>query len=383
MATDLIDEAIQHHIMGGLRTEPMLDEIAESLNRNELDGAYRKATRVIDAEAAAFSTPAHERFVKAQAYALRAATANRRNDSDACLADYRMSADLGYGAAAHSYASHLSIESGLSEATGPSLPETLEAYFRMAAELGAPDAMDVLAAILERDGRKLEQHYWYLVKRMAAAPEVLVREMEIFHMGLSADDRSYFARAMAEFGVSGGPVTRSMANRGVAGRSPLTAAFVDLFMRRQLSFVWRAFYSDARAADTHQDVLTSYGVFCEILARVPLVDLYLLVGGRTDTRDALIVSVERPALGRLILPGDSVVASADARQHVATVWSVDRERNSVALLDPFPEFWQPSHNSAIEQFAIRPYRYHRSLIELSLSELSGILVALMTIRDPG
>ena len=254
----------------------------------------------------------------------------------------------------------------------------------MAAELGIPEAIDILSQTLKLQGQELEQHYWSLLLRMAAPAEQMTAVAETFQSGLDATERAYFAQAVTAFGLSG----RASGARGsgigipsrLPGRSTLTAAYVDFILRRQLAFTWRAFFSDA-GAGANQSLLMSYEALRAVLHRPPIAELYLLVGDPIQVDSPRITSVNRRSLLAHVLPGDVIVVEADGRQHIATLWALDSDVNTAWILDPFPEFWQPSHNSEVTHYCFEPYRYERSLVCLALHELGAMLIAAMTIRD--
>jgi hypothetical protein len=78
-----------------------------------------------------------------------------------------------------------------------------------------------------------------------------------------------------------------------------------------------------------------------------------------------------------LLPHDEIIVRCGASTHQAVVWSVDRERGRLLLLEPFAEFWDACR-IAVERI---PYRYERELTGVSWSQVQPILVAAITIRD--
>ena len=118
----------------------------------------------------------------------------------------------------------------------------------------------------------------------------------------------------------------------------------------------------------------------DAIRRNPLADLFLLVNKEYAAEKSAFTLTNDQLLENM-LAGDQIMVRCGRLAHYAIVWAVDRDNQRVLLLDPFDEFWQPSHNPCITFFERKDYKHNRHLVHLLLSELQPMLIAVMTIRD--
>jgi hypothetical protein len=93
-----------------------------------------------------------------------------------------------------------------------------------------------------------------------------------------------------------------------------------------------------------------------------------------------VLEMSRRALGNTVATGDSVHVRCGALAHTAVVWSVDRGRDELLLLDPLFQYWQPSHNDCITTFSLVHFRYGYYLTKLKLTEVLPMIDAVQALR---
>jgi hypothetical protein len=368
----------------GFRTNPELEEIIELTRRKEFRNARQRATSLIDRPQTEFSSPKQERFFKGTAFMLRAeAAAQSGQDDDAALADYKKAAELGEPTSPYQVAARISIIGSMEPdpARRAAMGRAMEAYYLMGAELGDTRAMEMLESYYKARGQLDDEHYWFLIRRVDTTLENQRIMIKVYAEGLDEADREQFKRSMRERSLSGGEVPGGTL---LPGRSTLTAASIDLMMRRQLAFVWRAFFGGTGESEGLRE---TFKVWRESTANNAFVTPYLLIRSSVPDKSTDVISVPgRRELASVMLPGDQVIVRCGSLVHQATVWRLDKINNELRILDPFYEFWQPTHNSCIERFRLLPYKtgwIGRDLVILSLSEVEPILEAVIALRDSG
>lgn len=252
-----------------------------------------------------------------------------------------------------------------------------QSYAEGCVQLGDADCARTLMSAYRAQGLKDEEFYWLLIGRMLGSTSEMETFAQYYEQNLSDGDRALLARIMRERSPSGGDVSSGI--KGLPGRSTLTAAFVDAMMRHNLEFVWGAFFSPSAPDESVEKV---FGKWQSTLTPQLLVAAYLLTPQPSGTKSRSIISVKSTdTLGMNLLPGDQIIARCGSLTHMAEFWAFESDKRSVLLLDPFYEFWQPSHNACVKAMKLVPYRYRRDLVRISIADLSGMLEAVLTIRD--
>jgi hypothetical protein len=85
-------------------------------------------------------------------------------------------------------------------------------------------------------------------------------------------------------------------------------------------------------------------------------------------------------LANNIVAGDTIHVRCGAIAHTAVVFSADRSRDELLMLDPYFQYWQPTHNSCISSFSLVHYKYGYYFTKLKLSEVQNMLDAVQTLR---
>lgn len=349
-------------------------------DKGELNQAHRKATALIERPSNSFSSVKYERHLKGLALYRRAHISKKLFDIEGFLNDMEKAANLGHPNAPSEAATWLMFRS-IREPDSSRRQAALEkvyAYYLMGAELGNSDCYEYTQAICREKGQREEEHYWFLLKQMAQDIEAIRQVDHLYRQYLTTSFRAFLDRVMCTRSLSGGEVASTIS--GLPGRTTLTAAFVDLNMRRFLRFVWSANFKEDGPKSTLSMEEVFHGYRKAIREKNPLADLWLLINRRYRANsDAISLTLEQ--LVKNILPGDQILVRSGSLVHYSTIWAVGQAKQEVLLMDPFHEFWLPTHNPGVTVFETRPYKYERSLIRVSLPELKRMLVAVMTIRD--
>jgi hypothetical protein len=367
----------------GYRKLEQLEPIHTALAAHRFREALDAATRIIETSDDRFASEKQARVIKANAYLLRSdARLGLHADDELVLRDEQAAAALGLRRAAYRAAARLVILAS-ERATTPfervALLAKAENYYRIAAELGDTVSMDILSVILRQRGEDAERMYWSFQVQLSRPRDERSEVLEKFERAFDPQDIESFAQVLDEYSLSGGVLASNIEK--LPGRSYLTTFLNDLLLRRQLNFVWSAFYLNEVTPADATTTLESYRTLQKSIPGDPIAELYLLLPGRTRETDPLILSLSRKQIVEALSPGDQIIVRCGPLTHQATLWSVDRSTGNVAILDPFFEFWQPEHNSCVTRFRRIDYRHERKLVRVSLRELEPMLVAVMTLRD--
>ncbi len=364
----------------GFVTQPELQRIVTAIRAKRLPEARRLADALIaKPKPLASSSGARLRqFVRANAYYLRGQINEQDGAPEAATEDYARASDLGQPDAPYLAGAHLLIQARQENPAAANLKARAFKYLQMGAELGDPRCMEVLQGIYKSQGKKEEMNYWFLLQRMSEPLERMQQFKKFYEQQYTSADRAFLASVVKKLSVAGGSAPR--VSRELPGRSDLTAAFVDGLMRVRLGFVWRAFFDPTR--QTRVTVRQAFSNYRQAFPRNAFASVFLLAEKKRESDGPEVVALgSRTRLADCVLPGDEIIVRSGDRTHQATVWSIDRKTGKVLVLDPFPEFWQPSHNRDIKVFQRKPYRHYRELTALSWAEVKGILTAVIAIRD--
>ncbi|HEX8109685.1 MAG TPA: hypothetical protein VF516_18265 [Kofleriaceae bacterium] len=357
----------------GFEDAPELREIERLTEQGDKEGARAAATALIASPSGSFEPPTREPFLKGSALFLRSFVAASEADT---LADLEQAAAFGHPEAPYHLASHLLIAStSRRDGERQLLRPKIESLFLAGAQLADERCMDVLEDIYKRSGQRDDQNYWGMLRRMSEADEQRRKLLDTaFRETFTAEDRASIDHAMRAKSLSGGAVPPSQG--GLPGRSTLTSLFVDVWMRKQLAFVWRAFFNANTPDATVTEVFDHYR---QTVRAEPFGQLFLVLPSHASSDGQLSLTHEQ--LAAAILPGDVMIVLADGRSHYATVWAIDRPGGTILVLDPFWEFWQPTHNSMITRMEHVDYAPRRQLFRLSWPEVRNMLVAAIVVRD--
>ncbi len=366
-------------VKDGFKTDPELTDIYDLIDNEELTTAQEKATKIIERESTSLSSAKYENYLKAQAYFLRGEIVSQRGDDNAALEDMKHATNLGHPYAPYQVASRLVIQGTRAQDAlkQQRYLEQAHAYHLIGAELGDPVCIDHIQVALHAKQQLRDEHYWFLLERMGEDAAQIDKFESFYLQVFNEKDRAFLDDVMKMLSLSKGQKESSL--QGVPGRSTLVSAYVDLLMRRQLRFIWKAFFQEDKGdgAFTLQEVFGSYK---SAICNNPLADLYLLVNRKYDC-DAEAKGLTAEVLIANALPGDQIVIRCGRLSHYANVWAIDKSKNEVYLLDPFDEFWQPSHNRCVTVFDRKPYKYKRHLTRVSYAEVQKMLVAVFAVRD--
>jgi tetratricopeptide (TPR) repeat protein len=361
----------------GFHASPEEHEVEKLINSGQLVEAKERAKQMLDRAPASFDSPKRERHFKSNAHYLIGEIDSRSGDADA-ESEFRKAAKMGHASAFYRVASYLTLraKNETSIESQAKLFEEAMSFYQAGAELGEVDCMEILARALSKQNRVPEANYWFILQQMNEQASDMETIAEKYRR-LPDSYRENFASFMNASSLSGGPVKSDV--KGLPGRSPLTAAFVDLAMRKQLEFVWRAFFSPS-APD--EPLIKTFEHWRNVVPK-PFAEPFLIVPQPLDVKAPTIISVSSvDDITSRLLNGDSIVVRCGLLTHEATLWSLPSNHSDyVLLLDPYYEFWQPSHNACVSHLKLIPYRYQRDLVQVRFSEMRNILQAVITIRD--
>lgn len=366
-------------IVAGFRAPEELLEIENLMEKDKFLEAREKATILANRAPETFSSLKFERFLRGSAlYLLGEITAKLGGNKDS-IRYMEAASDLGHPFAPFQTAARLFFETnrqGNSLDRQTNLDKVFH-YYLMGAELGDLACIELIQVLLKQKGNESQQNYWFLLQRMSEVADKIRQFVHFYHGTYTTEDRAFLHDVMKKESLSGGAYNST--TTAIPSRSTLVSAYVDLLMRRQLQFVWLAFFQDTGTIEGFPmaDVFECYR---EEVCRNPLAELYLLVSQKYAAQDSAI-ALSSGQLVENILAGDQILVQCGHLAHYAIVWAVDIENQQIILLDPFDEFWQPSHNLCINSFERKDYKYNRHLVHLSLKEVQQILVAVMTIRN--
>lgn len=367
------------YILEGFSTPEELEEIQKLIQKDKLLEAREKATALAKRAPESFSSVKHERFFRGSALYLRGQIAAKLGDIEDSIRHMEAATELGHPFAPYQAAAHLLIEGAGSNDSLDLRAKQDKAlyYYLVGAELGDVVCIDHIQVALRAKGKKSQEHYWFLLKRMSEETDDVRRYAHFHDTKLTAEDRLFFEKVMKAESLSGG--SSPSAITGVPGRSTLVSAYVDLNIRKHLRFVWLAFFEDVGTVESYP-MMQVFNGYRDAIRRNPLADLFLLVNKEYAAEKSAFTLTNDQLLENM-LAGDQIMVRCGRLAHYAIVWAVDRDNQRVLLLDPFDEFWQPSHNPCITFFERKDYKHNRHLVHLLLSELQPMLIAVMTIRD--
>lgn len=368
---------IDNAVNGGFRVTPEFDRVDRLEEQGMIDAALETLTELTERESDSFPSSRRERFMKGVALYKRGLIRAEHQGSADALDDFRKSAELGCRESNYQAAAHLllRIKSGQSPDVASDRDEAFK-YYLAGAELGNPVCIDMVQLPLRAMRDAKHEHYWFLLERMGEERDKVLQFETFYNETFTDEDRTFLRQAMAEQSLSGGKVSSQV--NGLPGRSVLTAGYVDLYLRKQLNFVWLAFFDrDAPDMPLREIYAGSRHLLRE---QSPVIDLWMLVNKRYAADDAKF-QMSAEELAQNLLAGDQIVVRCGRLSHVATVWDIDRSKGTARILDPFAEYWLPEQNRCVTVRKLVPYRHGRTLTEVSLDELQKMLVAILTIRD--
>jgi hypothetical protein len=365
-------------VLDGFDTPEELREIQELIRKDKLSKALKKATALARRAPESFSSVKHERFLRGSALYLQGQIAAELGDAEGSIRHMEAAASLGHPFAPYQAAARLLIEGALSKNSMELRARRDKAfqYYLMGAELGDTACIDQIQVIFRAKGDQAQEHYWFLLQRMSEEAGPVRQFARLYETVYTAKDRLFLDKVMKKESISGGACPSTI--NGVPGRSTLVSAYVDLILRRQLRFVWGAFFSGT--ADKAHQMIQVFEEYRELIRHNPLADLLLLVNNKYAAGKPAI-ALASDQLSQNMLAGDQILVQCGRLSHYAIVWAVDRDKQRVLLLDPFDKFWKPSHNPCITVYNRVEYKHSRHLVQLLLPEVQQMLVAVMTVRD--
>ncbi len=364
-------------INAGFRPDPEFERVDALEKQGMIDETFKLLTEIINRDSKLFPSPRREGFVKGVAFFKRGQMRSQYETGAGGLDDFRKSADLGYREANYHAAAHLLIRINFnkSENVAKDLSDSFK-YQLAGAELGSSACIDQVQIAFRAQGDKIREHYWFLLERMGEGCEQVSQFVHFFDVEYTPDDRKFLSDVMSRLSLCGGEVKSKI--EGLPGRSVLTSAYVDLYMRKQLNFVWHAFFDRDAPDSPLSEVYAGHRLL--LRKESPISDLWMIVNKRYAGPDSKF-QVSAGELMKNLLPGDEIVVRCGRLSHFATLWDIDRAAGMARVLDPFPQYWHPEQNRCVTVMKQVSYKHRRKLTQISLPELEKMLVAVLSIRD--
>ncbi len=378
-------DAFMRSVQDGFRSTTELKEVDALVADEKFEEAFVAVTEVIEQASKSAPSSRRARFVGAEALMRRAEIRQKLlHDNLKIIADENAAAELGSVRAMYHYASRIILLHSPGEQQGidigllPPIAAAKEMY-RRAAFLGDLTSADLLTATLVMPHEFLEKNYWGFLQRVNADLKKFASVHKDFEDVLTPRDFTLLRAAVDRYGLS--EIDGLVTTPSLPGRSVFVAYQNDYWLRRRLAFAWRAFFAENQPSSMFT-IADTFDAERSVVAVEGLSDLYLIVPGAAGTVLPNLVVIEREATADAISAGDEIMVRCGSDDHKATVWSVDREKRIVHIVDPFYEFWKPDQTPCTPSFDLIEFTSARQLIKLDLDEVVPMVLAIFTLRDP-
>ena len=357
---------------------PALSHVRQLLEQGHLEDALAAAQAVIAHPPKTYVTGHNidksDQMNKARAYNLEAYAYMTLGRGDDAFDAWSEAAEMGDVDGLRSVAERLMLKIARSKVPERRaiFQQRMESTFLACAELADVFCINIVEAQYADEGDEDSSLYWLLLRN------ILRKETETATKNLSKEEQEQLNQVMRSHALAP-PVPASPA-LNLPARTALTSAQVDLVLRLDLEKVWDFFWEEDNKAE-EQTVLQLFREDQALLrSQTPFADGYLLLTSPTALKDPNIIRVRTQSqLMENLQNGDRLVVRCGQLTHMAIVWSVDAR--NVVFLDPFYEFWQPTHNVCVKHMNLIAYKYSRLLVGVPRDEVGKMLEAIATIRD--
>ena len=345
-------------------TLPEVSRIREYLDKNETSHVLKEVDSILSRPASDFDNVTHERYNRSLAYFGRSIVHERNRNIDAQYTDLLTASRLGLTEAAERAVSFVR-DFDLSKDS-----ENYKRTVRMLASLGNSQEMYNLATETNLS-RSEEKSYWTLLVVAASFNDNDVKQWV-------ANNYHQVSASTAQFGLT--KVKNTTSIQGLPSKGLIAVAVNDMLVRQGLNL---QFYhaSDGNKVGTNKTVKENFiDIRDAYRGKTKNVDAYLIVASAKRKRSGNIIFDSKKNMIDELAAGDIAFVRCGPLSHMATVYSVDRENDSIDFVDPIYQFWQPTHNSCISSFSFRDIEFGRSLVRVSFREVAQITEAFSTIR---
>lgn len=364
----------------GTSTPKEITDIEDAIKKNDFTTAQRLSNIAIDRTDAAGESPQFNQWVRSLAYTYRATAALAlTGDWGQVLPDIKKCADIG-----NLKCIRLLIEGFIESKAGKSTlggyrPTEYDwiHYFTLGADLVDQYALSELNGNSVPVKFPADQKLYWKLMLLAETGAGDSRRRELSNL-LKTEGETKMAGVLQKYGLAGGPFA---ATSSVAGRDLAATIFSDYNLRlklvKSLGFhAPREKVSDELALTVRENFL----FLSTLMSRIGMADMYLLVPRESPDRGQNMRFLNRNIVAAEIHAGDSIWVSCGPLSHTASVFRIDREKDSLMLSDGSYEFWQPSHNYCISSLSFKAYKYGFSLPEVKLSEVVPMIDAVGSLR---
>jgi hypothetical protein len=362
---------------------PDLVPVEEALRDHRFEDAIQVCNELIARDERRFRSKPEASWIKSEAYRYRAdATFRLTGDRREAIQLLKPAADAGNLMAATAITESMwrKFEGDPEYASVEASPDELGKYLRIGAALGDPLSATMLGAENSQVPiNKREKIYWSLVGfALAINDDVKFRQRWMRNV-ISRVGELEVSAAITEHSLL---PPRTPAGPGqLPGRGLLATIYADATLRRDYGYSYGRRMPEGTQTGPTASTLEVFKALQAYANMAGDISAFLLVPGTRRFEDRSLISVQKADMLPLLGPSDYVFVRCGPLTHVAVVHHVDRDADRVYIVDGLWQFWQPSHNSCITYFDLVPLQHAGFLAEISLSDLSGILEAIATLRD--
>lgn len=258
--------------------------------------------------------------------------------------------------------------------------EELTQVFRTGAEFGdAFSAAAIGVSDIDLSVTDDERSYWAILAIQRDHGMSNERRESTFHHLLARVDPAQIRTTLSSYSVSGPPIPSSPV--GLPPRGLRATVFVDSDLRGTFGIAFGGKTEPRSDVPDPPTVKEQFDFYSRIVPEVAPADVYLLapIGESTQKR---IIPTDAATIVNELVPGDRVFLSCGPLAHVAVLYRRERVTKKLLFIDNLYEFWQPSHNSCVKNFALVEDKHKRYLSAVDEADVAGMLQASITVRDP-
>lgn len=365
-------------------TPEELKPIIQARDARDFKKVVDLATGIIDRPLSSYVPIADGPWFRSTALMDRADAENELNVSfDVAMADEREAADLGNLEAIGNVLSVLfDVYSGNalpSQQTVHTDATEIQKFLLMGANLG--DASTAILIGLNRfptDLSEDEKLYWLMLGIMRdnrSDSATKISAIKDLSRQLTAER---LERVLSKYSLVRGSIT------AVLPGLPRRGLFGSLFVESDLRGTYaRNFGFQPRLTSKPPEAVTIQENWrlLRYLGNTDSTDAYMVVPGKRKFDDPNISSLPLDTIISNIQPGDRVFVRCGPMSHVAMVYRIDLQHDAIYFADSAYQFWQVNEGSYIKSFNLVEHDFHRFLSQIPISDLRGMLEAVITIRD--
>jgi hypothetical protein len=365
-------------------TLPDLVPVVDALRDHRFEEAIQVCNELIARDERRFRSGSEASWIKSEAYRYRAeATFQRTGDRRKVIQLLKPAADAGNLRADKAITESMwrKFEGDPEYASVEASPDELGKYLRIGAELGDPLSATMLGA--QNSPVPIDKHekiYWSLIGFGLAINDDVEFRRRNMRSVISRFGELEVSAAITKYSPL--PPTTPAGPEQLPGRGVVATIYADATLRREYGYSYgRRGTEGTRTGPTPStlEVFKALQAYANVAGDITA---FLLVPGTRRFEDRSLLSMQKGEMIALLGPSDYVFVRCGPLTHVAMVHHVERAGDRIYFADGLWQFWQPSHNPCITHFDLVPFQHAGFLAAVPLVELSGILEAVATLRDP-